>query len=117
MFNFFVGKTDADFTVERGHKPTENIIKFKTEMKITGETTLGFYADNKIYFSDLNANGGRVSYFNSHVQNSIKYFVDTKNTFLYWDEILTLAGFTITDEDYDIDLSSGDIAQMIALLS
>jgi hypothetical protein len=117
MFNFFVGKTDADFTVERGHTPTENIIKFKAEMKITGETTLGFYADDKIYFSDLNSGDGRVSRFNSHMQNSIKYFVDTRNTFLYWDEILTLAGFTITDEDYDIDLSSGDIAQMIALLS
>jgi hypothetical protein len=36
---------------------------------------------------------------------------------LYWADFLTAAGFEITDTDYEIDLSNGDIAQMISLLS
>ena len=115
-FHFFVGQTDDDFTVSR-NTPSEDIIKFKAELTITGETSVGFYVGDRIYFCDLNSGSSRVSSFNQKTQTSIQYFVDTKDTFLYWDEVLTAAGFEITDTDYDIDLSNGDIAQMIALLS
>lgn len=116
MFNFFVGQTNDDFTVSR-NTPSEDIIKFKAEMHITGETSVGFYIDGKIYFCDLNSGSSRVSSFNQKTQDTVQYFVDTKDTFLYWDDVLTAAGFEITDTDYEIDLSSGDIAQMISLLS
>ena len=115
-FNFFVGRTSDDFTVSR-ETPKQSIMKFKAQLSITGEITLGFYIDNKIIFSDLKSGSGRVSRASSYNTNAIKYMVDTRNTFLYWDEILPLAGFTVTDKDYDIDLSSGDISQMISLLS
>lgn len=115
-FQFFVGETDDDFRVSR-NTPSEDIMKFKAEMKITGETSVGFYIDGKIYFCDLNSGSSRVSSFSEKTKNSTKYFIDTKDTYLYWDEILTEAGFDIVDTDYDIDLSNGDIAQMISLLS
>ena len=49
----------------------------------------------------------------------IQYFVDTKDTFVSWDEILTFAGCKIVtdDEECDVDLSDGDISTMISLLS
>jgi hypothetical protein len=115
-FNFFVGQTNDDFTVN--HKtPSEDIIKFKAEMHITGETSIGFNIDGKIYFCDLNTGNSRISSFTEKTKNTLQYFIDTKDTFLYWDYILTAAGFEITDTDYEIDLSNGDIAQMISLLS
>jgi len=116
MFSFFVGQTDDDFTVSR-NTPSEDIIKFKAEMHITGESSVGFYMDGKIYFCDFNSGSSRVSSFNQKTQDTVQYFVDTKDTFLYWDDVLTEAGFEITDTDYDIDLSDGDIATMISLLS
>jgi hypothetical protein len=115
-FNFFVGQTENDFTVS-SNTPTEDIIKFKAELTITGETSVGFHIDGKIYFCDLNSGNSKVSSFSEKTRNSIQYFVDTKDTFMYWDDVLTAAGFEITDTDYEIDLSSGDIAQMISLLS
>jgi hypothetical protein len=115
-FNFFVGQTKEDFTVSR-NTPDESIIDFKAEMTITGETSVGFYIDGKIYFCDLNSGNSRVSQLSSKTRETLKYFIDTRDTFLYWDEVLTAAGFEITDTDYEIDLSSGDIAQMISLLS
>jgi len=115
-FNFFIGQTEEDFTVSR-NTPSEDIMKFKAELTITGETSVGFHIDGKIYFCDLNSGNSRVSHFDSKTRETLKYFIDTKDTFLYWDEVLTAAGFEITDADYEIDLSSGDIAQMISLLS
>jgi hypothetical protein len=115
-FNFFVGQTEDDFTVSR-NTPTEDIMKFKAEMTITGETSVGFYIDGKIYFCDLNTGNSRVSQLSSKTMETLKYFIDTRDTFMYWDEVLTAAGFEITDTDYEIDLSTGDIAQMISLLS
>ena len=115
-FNFFVGQTEDDFRVS-SNTPSEDIIGFKAEMTITGETSVGFHIDGKIYFCDLNSGNSKVSQLNSKTLETLKYFVDTKDTFLYWDEVLTAAGFEITDTDYEIDLSSGDIAQMISLLS
>lgn len=116
-FTFFVGQTEDDFTVSR-NTPSEDIIKFKAQMKITGETCLGFYMDGKIYFADLNSGNSRVSSFTPKMRDTLKYFTDTKDCFIYWDEVLTAAGFTITDsEECDIDLSNGDISQMISLLS
>ena len=116
MFNFFVGQTNDDFIVSR-NTPSEDIMKFKAEMYITGETSVGFYIDGRIYFCDLNSGSSRVSSFNQKTQDTVQYFVDTKDTFLYWDDVLTAAGFEITDTDYEIDLSNGDIATMISLLS
>lgn len=116
-FQFFIGQTDEDFTVSRG-TISENIMKFKAQMKITGETSVGFYIDGKIYFADLNSGKSRVSCFNDKMRGTLKYFLDTRDTFIYWDEVLTAAGFEITDsENCDIDLTNGDISQMIALLS
>ena len=116
-FTFFIGQTEDDFTVSR-NTPSENIIKFKADMKITGESTVGFYLDGKIYFADLNSGNSRVSSFTSKMRDTLKYFTDTRDCFIYWDEVLTAAGFTITDsENCDTDLSNGDIAQMIDLLS
>jgi hypothetical protein len=115
-FNFFVGQTNDDFTVSK-NTPSEEIMKFKSEMTITGESSVGFYIDGKIYFCDLNSGNSKISSFNDKTRNSLQYFIDTKDTFLYWDYILTAAGFEITDTDYEIDLSNGDIAQMISLLS
>jgi len=115
--NFFVGNTDEDFTVTRG-TVSQDVIKFNTQLTINGETSVGFYIDGKIYFTDLNTGKNRVSCFTPKMRESVQYFVDTKDTFLYWDEVLTAAGFTITDSDNcDIDLSNGDIATMISLLS
>ena len=116
-YTFFVGQTEDDFTVSR-NTPSEDIIKFKANMKITGESTVGFYLDGKIYFSDLNSGNSRVSSFTPKMKDTLKYFTDTKDCFIYWDEVLTLAGFKFTNSDNcDIDLSNGDISQMIALLS
>ena len=115
-FNFFIGQTNDDFTVN--HKtPSEEIMKFKAEMTITGETSIGFYIDDRIYFSDLNSGNSRVSSFSDKTKDTLQYFIDTKDTFLYWADFLTAAGFEITDTDYEIDLSDGDITQMISLLS
>ena len=68
-------------------------------------------------YGDLNTGNSKVSSFNGKTQQTVQYFIDTKDTFLYWDDVLTAAGFEITDTDYEIDLSNGDIAQMISLLS
>jgi hypothetical protein len=65
----------------------------------------------------LNTGNSKISSFTEKTKNTLQYFIDTKDTFLYWDYILTAAGFEITDTDYEIDLSNGDIAQMISLLS
>jgi hypothetical protein len=115
--NFFVGNTDEDFTVTRG-TVSQDVIKFNTQLTINGETSVGFYIDGKIYFTDLNTGKNRVSCFTPKMRESVQYFVDTKDTFLYWDDVLTAAGFEFTDRDNcDIDLSNGDIATMISLLS
>lgn len=115
-FTFFVGQTDDDFRVSQ-NTPSEDIIKFKAEMHVTGESSVGFCIDGRIYFCDLNTGNSKVSSFNGKTLQTIQYFIDTKDTFLYWDDVLTAAGFEITDTDYEIDLSNGDIAQMISLLS
>ena len=115
-FNFFVGQTNDDFRVSK-NTPSEEIMKFKSEMTITGESSVGFYIDGKIYFCDLNTGNSKISSFTEKTKNTLQYFIDTKDTFLYWADFLTAAGFEITDTDYEIDLSNGDIAQMISLLS
>jgi hypothetical protein len=115
--NFFVGTTNEDFTVTRG-TVSQDVIKFNTQLTINGETSVGFYIDGKIYFADLNTGKNRVSCFTPKMRESVQYFVDTKDTFLYWDDVLAEAGFEFTDSDNcDIDLSNGDIATMISLLS
>ena len=115
--NFFVGNTDEDFTVTTG-TVSQDVIKFNTQLTINGETSVGFYIDGKIYFADLNTGKNRVSCFNPKMRESVQYFVDTKDSFLYWDDVLAEAGFEFTDSNNcDIDLSNGDIATMISLLS
>jgi hypothetical protein len=95
------------------------MIDFSAPMSITGEQCVGFYVDGRIYFSDLNQGGGRVSHFTKKTKDMIEYFVDTKDAFVYWDEILTLAGCKIVvgDDECDVDLSDGDVSTMISLLS
>jgi len=117
-YRFFVGQTYDDFTVSR-ETPDQSMIDFSAPMTITGESCIGFYVDGRIYFSDLNQGGGRVSRFTQKTKSMIEYFVDTKDSFVYWDEILTLAGYKIVtdDEECDVDLSDGDISTMISLLS
>jgi hypothetical protein len=117
-YRFFVGQTNDDFTVSE-ETPDQSMIDFSAPMTITGESCIGFYVDGRIYFSDLNQGGGRVSRFTQKTKNMIQYFVDTKDAFVYWDEILTFAGCKIVtdDEECDVDLSDGDISTMISLLS
>ena len=117
-YRFFVGQTNDDFTVSR-ETPSESMIDFSAPMSITGESCIGFYVDGRIYFSDLNQGGGRVSSFTKKTKSMIEYFVDTKDSFVYWDEILTLAGCKIVvgDDECDVDLSDGDVSTMISLLS
>jgi hypothetical protein len=117
-YRFFVGQTNDDFTVSR-ETPDQSMINFSAPMTITGESCIGFYVDGRIYFSDLNQGTSRVSRFTPRTRDMIKYFVDTKDAFVYWDELLTLAGCKIVtdDEECDIDLSDGDISTMISLLS
>jgi uncharacterized coiled-coil protein SlyX len=117
-YRFFVGQTNNDFTVSR-ETPSESMIDFSAPMSITGEQCVGFYVDGRIYFSDLNQGGGRVSNFTIKTKDMVQYFVDTKDAFVYWDEILTLAGckVVVDDEECDVDLSDGDVSTMISLLS
>ena len=117
-YRFFVGQTNDDFTVT-SETPSESMIDFSAPMSITGESCIGFYVDGRIYFSDLNQGGGRVSSFTKKTKSMIEYFIDTKDSFVYWDEILTLAGCKIVvgDDECDVDLSDGDVSTMISLLS
>lgn len=116
-FTFFTGQTDEDFVVTKG-TVSNDIIDFRAQMTITGESSLGFYIDGKIYFADLNTGSNRVSSFSSKSRDILQYFIGTKDTFLYWDEILNDAGFTIvSDGDCDISLADADPSVMISLLS
>lgn len=117
-YRFFIGKTDDDFTVS-SETPSEDIIDFSAPMEITGESCVGFYTDGRIYFSDLNQGNSRVSNASKRVLDTIEHFVCTKDSFIYWDEILTLAGCKIVsdNEECDVDLSNGDVSTMISLLS
>jgi len=117
-YRFFVGKTDDDFTVS-SETPSEDMIDFSAPMEITGESCVGFYTDGRIYFSDLNQGNSRVSNANKRVLDTIEHFVCTKDSFIYWDEILTLVGSEIVsgNEECEIDLSDLDVSTMISLLS
>jgi hypothetical protein len=90
-YRFFIGQTNDDFTVSR-ETPSENMINFSAPMSITGENCIGFYVDGRIYFSDLNQGNSRVSSASKRTLDTIEHFVSTKDSFVYWDEILTLAG-------------------------
>ncbi len=116
-YRFFIGQTDNDFTVS-SNTPDESIIDFSTSLKITGEACIGFYIDGRIYFADLNQGSSSVSCMTSNIQKLIQYFIDTKDCFLYWDDILPMAGATIvTEGKCDIDLSNGDVTEIISLLA
>jgi hypothetical protein len=117
-YRFFIGQTNDDFTVSR-ETPSENMIDFSAPMSITGEQCVGFYVDGHIYFSDLNQGNNRVSSTSRRMIETIEHFVSTKDSFVYWDEILTLAGckIVVDDEECDVDLSDGDVSTMISLLS
>jgi hypothetical protein len=117
-YRFFIGQTNDDFTVSR-ETPSENMINFSAPMSITGENCIGFYVDGRIYFSDLNQGNSRVSSASKRTLDTIEHFVSTKDSFVYWDEILTLAGckIVIDNEECDVDLSNGDVSTMISLLS
>lgn len=117
-YRFFIGQTNDDFTVSR-ETPSENMIDFSAPMSITGEQCVGFYVDGRIYFSDLNQGNNRVSSTSRRMIETIEHFVSTKDSFVYWDEILTLAGckIVVDDEECDVDLSDGDVSTMISLLS
>ena len=116
-YRFFIGQTDNDFTVSN-NTPDESIIDFSTSLKITGEACIGFYIDGRIYFADLNQGSSSVSCMTSNIQKLIQYFIDTKDCFLYWDDILPMAGATIVSEGKcDIDLSNGDVTEIISLLA
>ena len=117
-YRFFTGKTDDDFTVS-SETPSEDMIDFSSPMEITGESCVGFYVDGRIYFSDLNQGNSRVSNASTRVIETIKHFISTKDSFVYWDEILTLAGckIVVDNEECDVDLSDGDVSTMISLLS
>lgn len=117
-YRFFVGQTNDDFTVSR-ETPSENMIDFSAPMSITGEQCVGFYVDGHIYFSDLNQGNNRVSSASKRTLETIEHFVSTKDSFVYWDEILTLAGckIVVDNEECDVDLSDGDVSTMISLLS
>ena len=116
-YRFFIGQTDNDFTVT-SETPDESIIDFSTSLKITGEACIGFYIDGRIYFADLNQGSSSVSCITPNNQKLIQYFIDTKDCFLYWDDILPMAGATIvTEGKCDIDLSNGDVTEIISLLA
>lgn len=116
-FTFFTGQTDEDFVVTKG-TVSNDIIDFRAQMTITGESFVGFYIDGNIYFSDLNSGSCRVSSFSSKSRDVLQYFIDTKDTFLYWDELLKDAGFTIVPHgDCDVNLADADPSTMISLLS
>ena len=116
-YRFFIGQTDNDFTVT-SETPDESIIDFSTSLKITGEACIGFYIDGRIYFADLNQGSSSVSHITLNTQKMIQYFIDTKDCFLYWDDILPMAGATIvTEGKCDIDLSNGDVTEIISLLA
>ena len=116
-YRFFIGQTDNDFTVSN-NTPDESIIDFSTSLKITGEACIGFYIDGRIYFADLNQGSSSVSCITPNIQKLIQYFIDTKDCFLYWDDILPMAGATIvTEGKCDIDLSNGDVTEIISLLA
>ena len=116
-FTFFTGQTDEDFVVTKG-TVSNDIIDFRAQMTITGESSVGFYIDGKIYFADLNTGSCRISSFSSKSRDMLKYFIDTKDTFLYWDELLRDAGFTIyADGECAISLADADPSVMISLLS
>lgn len=116
-FTFFTGQTDEDFVVTKG-TVSNDIIDFRAQMTITGESFVGFYIDGNIYFADLNSGSCRVSSFSSKSRDVLQYFIDTKDTFLYWDELLKDAGFTIyADGECAISLADADPSVMISLLS
>lgn len=116
-YRFFIGQTNNDFTVS-SNTPDESIIDFSTSLKITGEACIGFYIDGRIYFADLNQGSSSVSRITLNTQKMIQYFIDTKDCFLYWDNILPMAGANIvTEGKCDIDLSNGDVTEIISLLA
>ena len=117
-YRFFIGQTNDDFTVS-SETPSEKMIQFSAPMSITGEQCIGFYVDGCIYFSDLNQGDNRVSYASRRTLSILEHFVSTKDSFLYWDELLKAAGCEIVydDEECDVDLSNGDVSTMISLLS
>ncbi len=125
--NLFNGAPDSKFTVfvakekitsmQRGYMVDPNHILFQTQLALTSkEMSLGIITEGKFTLASFRTGSKRVAG-DSITNKYTEYVLKTMDCYLDMRTVLTDAGFTITNEDYELDLSNPDKSALINLLS
>lgn len=115
-FKFFIAKEKIK-TMNRNYMvdPNNVLAQFESTMD-SREKSLGVITDNKFILAQFRTGNGMVSR-QSVTEKYTEYALSTLDTYLSLEKVLTDAGFTITDENADLDLSNITKDALIGLLS
>jgi hypothetical protein len=95
-----------------------NNIKFTIDCTMdSSEKSLGVITNDKFILAQFRTGNGRVSRSGSITEEYTDYALKTINCYLSLEELLTTAGFTITDVNPDIDLTNLSKDSLIDLIS
>jgi hypothetical protein len=127
MVNLYSGNDDSKFTlffaaienyeVKHNSMVDPNDVIFSTQLSISGEQICGMFINGNFVFMNLNSGKKKVSYSNPHTKKLIEHMSSTTDCYLNLQSVLRDAGFTIVDENPDLDLSTLDKSNLIKLLS
>jgi hypothetical protein len=115
-FRFFIAKENIK-KMKHNYMVNPNNILFSIECKMdSNEKSLGIITDNKFILAELRT-GNKIVSRESITNLYTDYALSISNTYLRLDKVLTDAGFIISDDKPDIDLTELSKDSLIALLN
>ena len=112
-YNFFLAT--ENITPTMNHMVDPNSIDFMTELSVEGQSSVGMFVSNRFIFMDLETGKGRVSASKKWDIDFLQHSQKTSDCVVRLKTLLNKAGFTITEDNADIDLSGCDKSTLIDL--